>query len=206
MEWTGHRPVGSGENDTFSTKGIYSKKETYSEFLRDLPFHSCDLYIVNNATYHSRSLPKDAFIVRLGEHNKSTVGDTNATDYRVASITAHPNYKPRSNHDSDIALLKLEGKITYSPDVYPIHLPEPGTVLWRRIFLPPVCPRTKLVISITKYGKVSSMDSSGGRFRIFLSIMLMAEIVDCGILPFNLLLIKLSNVPPLLPIGLTLTP
>ena len=53
-----------------------------------------------------------------------------------------------------------------------------------------------------KDGKISLMESSGGKFRIFPSSMLMVGIVDYGILPLNPFANKIIQCP----IGLTLRP
>ena len=65
----------------------------------------------------------DKLSVRLGEHDHTIAGETNAIDFEVEVILQHPDYDPFTK-DIDIALLKLKTKIAFSPQVYPISLPK----------------------------------------------------------------------------------
>ncbi|XP_063388373.1 venom serine protease 34-like [Cydia fagiglandana] len=61
--------------------------------------------------------------VVVGEHDKTTGGDTSATQgFNVERVTVHPQYTS-SNYDYDIAILRLAKDIVYSDRVGPVCLP-----------------------------------------------------------------------------------
>ncbi|XP_063369669.1 venom serine protease 34-like [Cydia amplana] len=61
--------------------------------------------------------------VIVGEHDKTTGGDTSATQgFNVERVTVHPLYSS-SNYDYDIAILRLGKDIVFSDRVGPVCLP-----------------------------------------------------------------------------------
>ncbi|XP_048000959.1 venom serine protease-like [Leguminivora glycinivorella] len=68
-----------------------------------------------------RSLNTLAVVV--GEHDKTTDGDSSATQgFNIERVTVHPQYTS-SNYDNDIAILRLSRDIVYSDRVGPVCLP-----------------------------------------------------------------------------------
>jgi hypothetical protein len=63
--------------------------------------------------------------IRLGEYDFDKEGETSPSDYKLASMTMHEDYDPKS-FDNDIAVLTLDRTVPFSKTVYPICLPPKG--------------------------------------------------------------------------------
>ncbi|XP_061900107.1 coagulation factor X-like [Entelurus aequoreus] len=59
------------------------------------------------------------FVVRVGEYNVNTP-DIKQRDYQVAEKHIYPSYKPFTDYNNDLALLRLHEPIVYSTRVRPI--------------------------------------------------------------------------------------
>lgn len=67
---------------------------------------------------------RDPEVVRLGEHDISTQGETAepALDLQIAGVTQHPGWDP-ATLDNDIAIVKLSTNVTFSQTIAPVCLP-----------------------------------------------------------------------------------
>uniref|UniRef100_A0A182NZ25 Peptidase S1 domain-containing protein n=1 Tax=Anopheles dirus TaxID=7168 RepID=A0A182NZ25_9DIPT len=73
-----------------------------------------------------------ASTVRLGELSlSSSTDEAFPEDYEVAERIPHPEYK-QTSHYNDIALLKLNRKVIFSPYIRPICLPLQSTISQKR--------------------------------------------------------------------------
>ncbi|XP_037081370.1 CLIP domain-containing serine protease 14D-like [Pollicipes pollicipes] len=68
-----------------------------------------------------RSHTAGELVLRLGEYNLSSTTDGHHQDFAVLRSIAHPNSRRRQN---DLALLRLDGTVTFSRLMQPICLPE----------------------------------------------------------------------------------
>jgi len=59
--------------------------------------------------------------VRLGDHDVSTSGEADHTDYKVARVVRHKGFSEQTLH-TDIALLTLTEKVKYRDNIRPICL------------------------------------------------------------------------------------
>lgn len=62
--------------------------------------------------------------MRLGDHHlTSSDDDANVQEFEVITVIVHKDYKIE-RHDYDLAILRIGGRIRYSPSIQPICLPE----------------------------------------------------------------------------------
>ncbi|XP_037090798.1 uncharacterized protein LOC119111078 [Pollicipes pollicipes] len=73
------------------------------------------------AAHCVRSHTAGELVLRLGEYNLSSTTDGHHQDFAVLRSIAHPNSRRRQN---DLALLRLDGTVTFSRLMQPICLPE----------------------------------------------------------------------------------
>ncbi|XP_041976362.1 venom serine protease-like [Aricia agestis] len=79
-------------------------------------------YLVTAAHCVVNKSPNDIGVI-VGEHNTSTGTETTATQgFLVKTITIHPQFT-QSNYDYDIAILAINGQMTFSDAVGPVCLP-----------------------------------------------------------------------------------
>ena len=71
---------------------------------------------------------RDPRVVRLGEHDISTLGETRepALDIDIAKVTKHPGWDP-ATLANDIAIVKLVTNVTMSAGISPVCLPDDYT-------------------------------------------------------------------------------
>jgi len=65
-------------------------------------------------------------LVRVGLHSKSS---SEGQSFRVRWVFRHPSYSNDGHIHNDVALIKIEGRISWSSTVRPICLPETGTYI-----------------------------------------------------------------------------
>ena len=82
---------------------------------------------------------RDPEVVRLGEHDISTQGETAepALDLQIAGVTQHPGWDP-ATLDNDIAIVKLSTNVTFS-QVFSLYLPDLSVLLTIIQTIAPVC-------------------------------------------------------------------
>ena len=69
---------------------------------------------------------KDQVKVTLGEYSFDQTGETSVQEkIGVKSMKNHAGYNSKT-YENDIALIKLERKVSFSQSVYPICLPPKG--------------------------------------------------------------------------------
>jgi len=71
---------------------------------------------------------RDPRVVRLGEHDISTLGETRqpALDIDIAGVTKHPAWDP-ATLANDIAIVKLVTNVSLTPSISPVCLPDDYT-------------------------------------------------------------------------------
>ncbi|XP_042868135.1 venom protease-like [Penaeus japonicus] len=68
-------------------------------------------------------LIRETNVIRLGEHDYSTTADgANPEDFGVATTITYPDYNPSQSHH-DLALIKLNKRVTIKPYIRPVCLP-----------------------------------------------------------------------------------
>ncbi|XP_076065819.1 clotting factor G beta subunit-like [Oratosquilla oratoria] len=90
----------------------------------------CNGVLVNHdwvvtSAYCLSTRPKTNHVVHLGKGEPPATKQelSPATDIKVSSFVAHPEYKQGESLDYDVALIRLERPITFSEDVSPVCLP-----------------------------------------------------------------------------------
>ncbi|CAL4110155.1 unnamed protein product, partial [Meganyctiphanes norvegica] len=67
--------------------------------------------------------------ISLGRKDLSVDTQPGPDTYEILGVFIHPQYKPGSHKYNDIAILKTERKVTFSPNIWPYCLPEPNETL-----------------------------------------------------------------------------
>ncbi|XP_013773969.1 proclotting enzyme-like [Limulus polyphemus] len=68
-------------------------------------------------------LPADDFSVRLGEHNLFSTNDSsNPIDFPIKSVKHHEDFELKT-YKNDIAILTIDGTVTFTERIHPICLP-----------------------------------------------------------------------------------
>lgn len=88
-------------------------------------------------------------MVVVGEHNKATMNESMVEVRRVSRIRSHMDFDNGIKYNNDIALLKLDRRLSFREAVAPICLPYPGQSLQYTVF--PITTPPIIVLYCWKY-------------------------------------------------------